>query len=202
MLRILSILSVTNCIYSAVAFHGCHRMRPLRNIQTNFTECEMKRFLHPVPTYFCIQFCNSLPDCSAVTMEMGEMTSWCCAYKMIPGDMSVCHGNYTLIHLPNMKLLWQNDQSCSGNISPGTYLDEWLVCALNQVKSDTEAAHKACWRNLGEPCWTTNWVHKVQHTLNGSNGPNSCLSGMPLARVPPISTHPSHICCGHTELQC
>ncbi len=109
-----SFLSVTICAYSVTASNSCYRMTSVQNVKANLSKCKTKAFLFPVPTYFCIEYCDGLPDCSAVIKEMGEMTSWCCAYKIITGGLSVCHGNYTLIHLPNMKLLWQNDRYCSG----------------------------------------------------------------------------------------
>ncbi len=65
--------------------------------------------------------------------------------------------------------------------SQGYYLDEWLVCALNQAKFDTY----------------------VGDTYSFAKPPNSWFQEMPLAWVSPISTHPSDIpdCLGHQFLE-
>ncbi len=76
----------------------------------------MKTFPVPVPTYFCIKFCDSLPDCSAVTTETGNMTSWCCAFENTSSSIiiNVCHGNESLIYSAKVELLRQKNDSCSG----------------------------------------------------------------------------------------
>ncbi len=116
MLIILSLLSVTCCIYLAIASHSCHRMKSVHNVKANLTKCEMKTFSKPVPAYFCVEYCESLCDCWAVTMAMGEMTSWCCAFSATKSDLTICHGNHTILNLAVIELSWQSDNSCSGEV--------------------------------------------------------------------------------------
>ncbi len=95
---------------SQIASSACTRMIPSNNLRVNLTECKLKTFAGWVPTYFCIEYCDSLPDCLAVAMEIGKMTSWCCAFGK--SNINVCEGNQTIISSPGVQLFLQNVDIC------------------------------------------------------------------------------------------
>ncbi len=96
---------------------GCNKMRTVNNVKANLTECNMKIFPMPVPAYFCIEYCDRLVGCLAVTMERDEKTSWCCAFLNKSSNISVYHGNHILIHSVNVKFVWNRDNSFTGKNS-------------------------------------------------------------------------------------
>ncbi len=88
-------------------FNACRRMRLLHKVDTNFSECALKTLGHSAPIVFCIEYCDNMPDCTAVSMQMGDITSWCCAFRR--DNLNVCEGNHTLIYSTNKVHLLRQD---------------------------------------------------------------------------------------------
>ncbi len=99
------LIPLTYFMYPAASSDSCQRMTLVHDVKANFSECNLKTFIVPVPAYFCIGLCDSLPDCTAVTMEMRNVTSWCCAFSA-PISLEVECGNHILIHSKQIELNW------------------------------------------------------------------------------------------------
>ncbi len=115
---------------SQMAIDVCRRMKPVNNVMVNLTECKLMKFSELVPTYFCTDYCDSLPDCQVVAMERRKVTSWCCAFRR--NNMSVCEGNQTLFYINGAQLVKQRE-SCSlikqtGNIHVHYSLGTTMSC--------------------------------------------------------------------------
>ncbi len=111
------LMVVTFLMSFPIASGDCIKMRSLKNVKGNLSECIWTRFSSPVPTYFCTELCDRLPNCSAVSMETGKMTSWCCALNVTTHSLGVCNGNDSLIYSENMELFRKSSDSCIGNVS-------------------------------------------------------------------------------------
>ncbi len=88
--------------------NACPRMRPLYNVTINSTQCQLKTFPTPIPRYFCIEYCDWLPGCLGVTMEMenhDNMTSWCCAFNM--SSLKIAAGEQVLLYATRFEILQQ-----------------------------------------------------------------------------------------------
>ncbi len=131
-LRFLSVL-VAYIISYALSSDVCSRMRPIHNVTANISECKFKTFSLPVPAFFCIEYCDSLDGCIAVAMEMGQMTSWCCAFENTSSSsiLDVCHGNETLIYSAKVELFRQNNDSCSGESNNNTSIKRSAFSVAN-----------------------------------------------------------------------
>ncbi len=99
-----------------MAFNVCKTFQVMHSIDVNFMECDVHNFAPSVLSYICIQYCAGLPHCSAVAMESGNMTSWCCTFK--DKDLNVCHsdqGNYMIYHLIEISVMGVNCTTTTGN---------------------------------------------------------------------------------------
>ncbi len=100
------------CHSLGMLLNACPRIRPLYNVTVNSTECQLKTFLTPVPRYFCVEYCDWLPGCLGVTMEMGNhgnMTSWCCAFKM--RKLRIAAGEHVLLHSTGVEVIQQDSET-------------------------------------------------------------------------------------------
>ena len=126
-------LMVTYLIHFTHTSGDCIKMRPVENVKGNISECIWTIFSSPVPTYFCTEVCDRLPNCSAVTMETGKLTSWCCALDVKTQSLGVCHGNDFLIYSNNVTFFWKHSESCRGKFSEGFFLEYNLT--LNRSRN-------------------------------------------------------------------